>query len=378
MIYLDYAATTPVAREVLTVITQALQTNYANPSSSYQAGKHNRHLLNEARHQLKQYLQIDEGELYFTSGATESNNWAIISQANRARELGYGNHIVSTAIEHPSVLEVLRFLETQGYEITYLNPVEGQYEATHFIEASHEKTIGWVAMWINNELGTKLPIESIGTAARKYVQWFHVDAVQAFGQGPINLSLLQATSISASGHKLYAPKGIGLLYYHSWSKEMILQPLLHGGGQEKAMRSGTENLPYILGLVKAFELATTIDIKHFEELSNYLFEQLNAHQIDVERNGKHSLLSPAIINLYFPHLLASQLLIHLDLSGIAISAGSACSAGSLEVSHVLKAYYPQEDDRYQKSIRISFGKATTKEDIRQLVKVIKQLNERTK
>ncbi|MBF6625556.1 cysteine desulfurase family protein [Tuanshanicoccus lijuaniae] len=374
MIYLDYAATTPVDKRVSERIHQVLTTEFANPSSVYQAGKHQKHQLNQARNQLKQLLNAVDYDAYFTSGATESNNWAILSQAMKARSLNLGNHIVATAVEHPSVNSVLAYLETQGFEVTYLAPKKERFSAEQFIQASRKETIGWVAMWVNNELGTRLPIEAIGAAAREYVHWFHVDAVQALGYSMVDLSTIAVTSLSGSGHKFYAPKGIGFLLYQPWNPALTLSPLLHGGGQESGLRSGTENVPYILGMVHALELTKESDWQHSQDLSDYLFERLNALKIPYQRNGKDTV--PYIISLYFSDLLASQLLIQLDLAGIAVSAGSACSAGSLEVSHVLKAYYPNEEVRHHQTIRISLGRDTTKADINALVETINELQER--
>ncbi|MBD3948273.1 cysteine desulfurase [Tuanshanicoccus lijuaniae] len=374
MIYLDYAATTPVDKRVSERIHQVLTTEFANPSSVYQAGKHQKHQLNQARNQLKQLLNAVDYDAYFTSGATESNNWAILSQAMKARSLNLGNHIVATAVEHPSVNSVLAYLETQGFEVTYLAPKKERFSAEQFIQASRKETIGWVAMWVNNELGTRLPIEAIGAAAREYVHWFHVDAVQALGYSMVDLSTIAVTSLSGSGHKFYAPKGIGFLLYQPWNPALTLSPLLHGGGQESGLRSGTENVPYILGMVHALELTKESDWQHSQDLSDYLFERLNALKIPYQRNGKDTV--PYIISLYFSDLLASQLLIQLDLAGIAVSAGSACSAGSLEVSHVLKAYYPNEEARHHQTIRISLGRDTTKADINALVETINELQER--
>lgn len=376
MIYLDFAATTPVAPEVTTTIHEALQYQFANPSSIYQAGKKTKQLMTQARAQLKNLLDVTkDGQIYFTSGATEANNWALISQAMTARAKGYGQHIVSTAIEHPSVLNVLKYLETQGFNVTYLNPIAEKYSVEQFVEVTTANTIGWVAMAVNNEVGTQLPIQALSAKARQLVKWFHVDCVQLFHQGLHSLSELGATSYAISGHKLYAPKGIGLLLYQPWDNDLPLQSLIHGGGQEFKLRAGTENVPYILGLAKAFELLATQTPVQSEVLTNHLLAQLTEHQIEFERNGQDTV--PYIINLYFPKLLASQILIQMDLAGIAISAGSACSAGSLEVSHVLKAYYPQNTNRQTKSIRISLGHMTTQADIDAFVKQLIILSERT-
>ena len=376
MIYLDNAATTPVDPEVANVIHEALLENYYNPSSVYQAGKKNKHLINQARQQIKELIHLPKADLYFTSGATEANNWAILSQAMKAKALGYGHHIVATAIEHPSVLEVLKYLETQGFDITYLKPHALNFSVEQFIAATTPQTMGWVAMLVNNELGARLPIEVLGKIAKDHVKWFHVDAVQAFGHGKVDLEALNATSYSASGHKLGAPKGIGFLAYQPWDEKMTLQPLLYGGGQEAGLRSGTENLPYILGLTKAFELSNQANLDNVSELANYLMNQLNQKDIKFERNGAHQV--PYIVNLYFPNIDASQLLVQTDLANIAISAGSACSAGSLEVSHVLSAYYPNDDQRHHQSIRLSFGKQNTKEEIDTFIQQLINLKERTK
>lgn len=375
MIYLDNAATTPVDPDVAKVIHEALLENFYNPSSVYQPGKKNKHLINQAREQIKSLVNLPDADLYFTSGATEANNWAILSQAMKAKALGYGHHIVSTAIEHPSVLEVLKYLETQGFDVTYLNPQDLLYTADQFLAATTDRTIGWVAMLVNNELGSRLPIEDLSRVAKDHVKWFHVDAVQGFGHGKVDLGSLNATSYSASGHKLGAPKGIGFLAYQPWDEKMTLQPLLHGGGQEAGLRSGTENLPYILGMTKAFELASKVDSNTARELADYLMAQLDQKGIQFERNGENQV--PYIVNLYFPNIDASQLLVQTDLANVAISAGSACSAGSLEVSHVLKAYYPNDDNRHHQSIRISFGRQNTKEEIDTFIQQLINLKERT-
>lgn len=374
MIYLDYAATTPVEESVYQVVQKALKESFSNPSSSYQSGKKIKYLIQQARERILNQLNLSDRSLYFTSGATESNNWAIRIQAEKSKELGYGNHIVATSIEHPSVLNVLKYLETKGFEVTYLDPIDGNYEVDQFIKATTPQTSGWVCMWINNEIGTQLPVHSLGEIAPNYVKWYHVDAVQAMGYYANKFTDLQATSISISGHKIYAPKGIGALIYQPFHSNSLLVPLLWGGGQEHGLRSGTENTPYILGLDEAISHLNDEAFQQVVALEKYLLSRLEETSIQFERNGENTV--PYIINLYFPQLLASQLLIQLDLEGMAVSAGSACSSGSLLASPVLKAYYPADENRYTHSIRVSIGKLTTKDEIDNFIITLEKIHER--
>lgn len=380
MIYLDYAATTPVREEVVQTIQETLTHSFGNPSSTYRIGKASKHQLTMARAELARLLGVHESEVFFTSGATESNNWAIRSQAEQAFKLGKGNHIVASAIEHPSVMEVLQHLASQGFEITYLQPnADGQYRTQDYLAATTDQTIGWVAMAVNNEVGSLLPIQALGELAKEKDLWFHVDTVQAIGHLGWDYSQIPCTSFVGTGHKFYAPKGIGFLVYRPWSKEMRLQPLLHGGGQEAAKRSGTENLPYILGMVKGLSLLAeeaATNLEQHQALQDYLYAELTANNILYEVNGDSKERVPYINNIWLKDCLASQLLIRLDLAGVYISAGSACSAGSLTESHVLKAYYPGQTDRWQQSLRLSFGKDTNKAEIDAFIKEIKQFVER--
>ena len=380
MIYLDYAATTPVRDEVVQTIQEALIESFGNPSSTYRIGKSTKYLLTQARKSLANLLNVSEHDIFFTSGATESNNWAIRSQAELARKLGKGNHIIVSAIEHPSVMETLVFLEQEGFEITYIHPnSDGEVTAAAFVKATKDQTIGWVAMAVNNEVGSILPVFELGELAREKSLWFHVDAVQALGHLDWDYSELACTSFVGSGHKFYAPKGIGFMVYQPWDKQMKLTPLIFGGGQEANKRSGTENIPYVLGMVRALELlaeAKNSILEHHNDLQNYLYDQLNQHQIAFERNGNPKAKVPYIHNIWLKDLMASQLLILMDLAGIYISAGSACSAGSLTDSKILKAYYPETPERWSQSIRLSFGKESTKADIDKFIIQIKKFIER--
>lgn len=379
MVYLDNAATTPLRSEVLEVIQESLLEDFGNPSSTYRIGKSAKHKLIKARKQLAQLLNVDEKEIYFTSGATESNNWAIRSQAIKSRDLGEGNHIVTTAIEHPSVTNVTKYLETQGFDVTYIQPnEEGGITVQQFLDATTDSTIGWIAMLVNNEVGSILPVFELGEKASELGLWFHVDSVQAMGHLNIDYSQLKATTFVGTAHKFNGPKGVGFLVFRSLQDHNHLEPFIIGGGQENNMRSGTENLPYILGMVKALELASSesaVSTEHFKVLQQYLFELLDKHQIDYKINGDSNNRVPYINNLWFNGNIASQMLIKMDLDGVYISAGSACSAGSLTDSPILKAYYPSTPSRWNQSLRISFGYQTTKEDIDQFIQSIKKISE---
>ncbi|MGO4927243.1 cysteine desulfurase family protein [Fundicoccus sp. Sow4_D5] len=380
MIYLDYAATTPVREEVVQTIQEALINSFGNPSSTYRIGKASKHQLTLARAELARILGVHESEIFFTSGATESNNWALRSQAEQAFKLGKGNHIVSSAIEHPSVMEVLEYLAMSGFDITYVQPTaEGEITTEAYLAATTDQTIGWVAMAVNNEVGSLLPIQALGELAKAKDIWFHVDTVQAIGHLAWDFSQISCTSFVGTGHKFYAPKGIGFLVYRPWSNDMRLQALLHGGGQEADKRSGTENLPYILGMVKGLTLLANEaadNLERHQALQAYFYAELSANGIAYEVNGHPDERVPYINNIWLKDCLASQLLIMMDLAGVYISAGSACSAGSLTESNVLKAYYPGQSDRWKQSLRISFGKDTMKADIDTFIKHIKQFVER--
>ncbi|MGF3183526.1 cysteine desulfurase family protein [Facklamia sp. P12934] len=379
MIYFDYAATTPVDLRVQARISHALAESFGNPSATYKLGKASKNKLTLARRRLKELLKLDENaDLYFTSGATEAINWALRSQAVRARDLGLGNHIVTTAIEHSAVDKVLLDLENRGFEVSRIQPDSNQqFTLQQFIEASKETTIGWTAMAVNNEVGSQLPIQDLGQYAKQKGYWFHVDATQAVGYQPINPQNFPCSSFNGSGHKFYAPKGIGFLVYQAWNKEMTLDPLLLGGDQEYTKRSGTENLPYILGMVEALELMYQgyEELQgNFKELTAYFFQRLDEASINYQRNGDLNHHNNRIHSIWFKGKLASQLIIQMDMQDIYLSAGSACSAGSVKPSRILTAYYPDNPARWQESVRISFGRYTTKNEIDQLIEAIIKIN----
>lgn len=381
MIYLDYAATTPVDLVVQATIGHALAESYGNPSATYQLGKNVKTKLLQARQQLRDFLQVPEGgQVYFTSGATEAINWAITSQAHQARQLNKGNHIVTTSIEHSAVNKTLAQLEKQGFQVTRIqpNPETKQFSLDQFIQATTNQTIGWTAMAVNNETGSQLPIKELGLYAKEHDLWFHVDATQAVGYQSTSFEDLPCTSYCGSGHKFYAPKGIGFLVYQPWQENMPLEPLLVGGGQEYNMRAGTENIPYIIGMVQAVKLMDQLRTElqeTFQDLTQYFFQQLDQAGLDYQRNGDIKNHNHRIHNIWLKGQLASQVLIKLDLQEIYISAGSACSAGSIKPSRVLKAYYPDNEALWGQSLRISFGKYTTKKEIDSLVQALKDINQ---
>ena len=278
-IYLDYAATTPVRPEVVEAITSSLSQLYGNPSSTYQLGKSAKYALNQAREAIAKDLDLASAScLYFTSGATEANNWAIWSQAQSALAVGKARHLVALAVEHPSVDLALKRLEEQGWTISWIQPQDGESDQgliDQFLAASQEDTSGWVAMAVNNEVGAIYPIPGLAQEARQRGYFFHVDLVQGITKLPWQLDQI-ATSWSLSGHKLGGPKGIGLLYFQAWQDQPGLQPYLIGGGQEVGMRAGTENLAYIQGLAQAISSRSGAATSAFGKLGSLLLGGANS------------------------------------------------------------------------------------------------------
>lgn len=373
MIYLDNAATTPVHPQVIDRMVDVMQNYYANPSSTHQMGQVARRLLNQERQQLAEIFQVPPHEVYFTSGATEANNWALQSLSKNSS----GKHWVTTAIEHPANLEVLHQLRVQGYEITEISPqIDGTFAVDQFVNASKDTTIGWVAMAVNNETGAILPIQALGKKAQAMGLFFHVDAVQGFGKIEENWADLDFTTLSLSAHKFHGPKGVGTLIYRSSRKDQALSPLLLGGGQERGYRSGTENVSGIVGFGEAIRRISPEKIVQGQALSDYLYQLLNGADIDYQINGDPTQKSAFIHHLWIRGLPSEMLLIQLDLAGIAVSAGSACSSGSLLPSRVLTSYYPGEDQRLRESIRVSFGYQTSPSDIEKFVQTLTEIIER--
>ncbi|MFX4305645.1 cysteine desulfurase [Exiguobacterium sp. A1_3_1] len=351
MNYFDHSATTPMRPEVLEAMTPYLLEQYGNPSSVHAAGRSARAAIDKARRQIAQELNAKPTELIFTSGGTESDNYAIFGAAEAAREKG--RHLITTRFEHHAVLHAFEELEKQGYDVTYLDvPTTGVVSLTALQEAVREDTTLVSIMFGNNEVGTIQPIAAFGQFLRERGILFHTDAVQVFGKQAIDVEALQVDLLSASGHKINGPKGIGLLYVRTGVK---LAPQTFGGEQERKRRAGTENVPGIVGLAKALELMIAERDQqqdHIKQLRSVLLTRLDESGVTYEVNGVEGL--PNVLNLYFPRIEIEPFLIMLDMRQMAVSSGSACTAGSVEPSHVLSAMYG-EDERTRASVRISFG-----------------------
>ncbi|MBF8152349.1 cysteine desulfurase [Exiguobacterium sp. TBG-PICH-001] len=351
MNYFDHSATTPMRPEVLEAMTPYLLEQYGNPSSVHAAGRSARAAIDKARRQIAQELNAKPTELIFTSGGTESDNYAIFGAAEAAREKG--RHLITTRFEHHAVLHAFEELEKQCYDVTYLDvPSTGVVSMAALQEAVREDTTLVSIMFGNNEVGTIQPIAAFGQFLRERGILFHTDAVQVFGKQAIDVEALQVDLLSASGHKINGPKGIGLLYVRTGVK---LAPQTFGGEQERKRRAGTENVPGIVGLAKALELMIAEREQqqdHIKQLRSVLLTRLDESGVTYEVNGVEGL--PNVLNLYFPQIEIEPFLIMLDMRQMAVSSGSACTAGSVEPSHVLSAMYG-ENERTRASVRISFG-----------------------
>lgn len=377
MIYLDHAATSPLSSEALLAMEQVLRTNYGNPSSMHQAGRMARNELTRSRELLARLLGAGTRDLYFTSGATEANNWAIRAAATLAGEQGR-RHLVTTSIEHPSVLAVFEALEHEGFDVTYL-PADGDgVISLDVFEAALRADTGFVSIHAtNNEIGSIQPIDELAGICDERDILFHTDAVQAIAQHRINWREHPADFLTLSAHKFGGPKGTGLLLARSerGPRAKELAPLILGGRQERGRRAGTENLAGIAGMAAALEAAYARLAEaplHYDDLSQVFREALAAEAIDYRVHGAvgdASRHQASILNLYFPDIEGQTLLLLLDRQGLAVSLGSACEAGSSEASHVLLALGLAEDEA-SSSIRVSFGPETTEESVREAARII--------
>lgn len=375
-VYLDNAATTPMAPEVIKTMTEEMKHSWGNASTGYSYGRHSKLVMENSRHVIAQSINADDNEIVFTSGGTESDNTAIIQTALARQQLG--KYIITTAIEHEAVLKPLHFLEQHGFEVTYLPVNEyGEISLDDFKKALRDDTILVTIMTGNNEVGSRMPIHEIGEILKDHQAWFHTDAVQAYGLLPIDVKRDHIDMLSTSAHKLNGPKMIGFLY----RRDGINFPsLIKGGDQETKRRAGTENVPAIAAFAKAVELDNPAEKQRRQE-RYYHFKQKIVHSlrdagVDFEVNGK---LDPDglnhVLNLWFKGISTYVMQTDLDLAGIAVSGGSACTAGSIEPSHVLTAMYGKNSPRISQSIRISFGAMNTEEDIDKLIAaVIKIVN----
>ncbi|MFA5221076.1 MAG: cysteine desulfurase NifS [Methanoregula sp.] len=361
IIYMDHSATTPVKKEVVDVMIPYFTTHFGNPSSIYGIARESKTAIDTARAQVAQALGADPDEIYFTSGGSESDNWAIkgVAFANRKR----GNHIITTSIEHHAVLHTCQFLEKEGFEVTYL-PVDkyGLVDPAVLENAITDKTILISIMYANNEIGTIEPIAQLGAIARKHNIYFHTDAVQAIGNVQIKVNEQNIDLLSLSAHKFYGPKGVGALYIR---KGVRIVNLIHGGGQERKRRAGTENIAGIVGLGKAIELATADIPAHnarIEAMRDRLIKNVLEKIPHTRLNGHPTLRLPGNFNISFEFIEGESMLLWLDDEGICASTGSACTSGSLEPSHVLLATgLPVEVSHG--SLRLTLGDANTDKDV---------------
>ncbi len=376
-IYLDNNATTKTDEEVVKAMMPYLLENYGNPSSIYKIGRENRRAVEESREKVAQILNCDTNEIYFTSGGSESDNTAI-------RGIAYsyikkGNHIITSKIEHPAVLETCKQLEKEGFEVTYISVKEnGIIDLEELKKAIKPTTTLITIMFANNEIGTIQPIEEIGKIAKENNIIFHTDAVQAVGNIKIDVKQLNIDSLSLSAHKFYGPKGIGVLYV---KKGVQFNKFINGGHQERNKRAGTENVAGIVGLAKAIELAYQNLEEHnnkIKELRDYYINQVKEKIPYIKINGDLDKRLPGNVNISFRFIEGESLLLNLDLKGICASSGSACTSGSLDPSHVLLAIGLPHEIAHG-SLRISIGKYNTKEEIdyvvENLVEIVNRLRE---
>lgn len=359
LIYMDNAATTSVRPEVLEAMMPYFTQYYGNASSIHSFGRNARRALENARKQVAAALGCEPREVYFTAGGSESDNWAIRCAVGAKQ----GKHIITSSIEHHAVLHTCEYMEKQGYEVTYL-PVDeyGRVSVESVKNAIRPDTVLITIMAANNEIGTLQPIAEIGQLAKEHGILFHTDAVQAVGAVPIDVKAWNVDMLSLSGHKLHAPKGIGALYVR---KGVRISNLIFGGAQERGLRAGTENLPGIVGLGKAIELATA-ELPEYTRrvtaLRDQLIDGILAKIPDVCLNGHRTERLPGNVNVSVRYVEGEALLMRLDLAGVAASSGSACTSGSLDPSHVLLAIGLPHEIAHG-SLRLSLGNDTTQEDV---------------
>lgn len=371
-IYMDHSATTPVAPEVLEAMLPYFRERYGNASSLHEFGREARDAVEGAREKLASLIGASPEEIYFTSGGTESDNLALKGVALSGR----GRHIITTSIEHPAVLEVCRSLERMGFEVTYI-PVDdkGIVDPAEIERAIRDDTVLISVMHANNEIGTIQPVESIAEIASERDILLHTDAVQTVGKIPVNVDRLGVDLLSVSAHKFYGPKGVGALYVRKGTR---IESIIQGGGHERGLRSGTENVPGIVGMGRAAELASEMMEREAERLTA-LRDRLKRFVLsnidDSWLNGHPTKRLPINLNFGFGRVEGESLLLYLDSKGIAVSTGSACSSKKLEPSHVLRAI-GLDPVRCHGSLRITLGRDNTREDVDYAGECIREAVER--
>lgn len=374
VIYFDNAATTKVYPEAVEAMKPFSEELYGNPSSVHSFGRQTKGYLDNARKKVAELLGANDKEIYFTSGATEANNWAILGAVDKLK--AKGKHIITSAIEHHAVLHVCEKLEKAGYDVTYL-PVDeyGIVSMDDVREAIRPDTILITVMYANNEIGTIQPIEAIGALAREKGIVFHTDAVQVVGKLPVDLKTLPVDMLSLSAHKFHGPKGVGALYI---KKGVKITNLLEGGGQERNKRPGTENITGIVGLSKALEIATSrmaVEEEKVLALREYLIDEVEKRVPHVRLNGHREKRIAGNANISFSFIEGESMLLALDMYGICGSSGSACTSGSLDPSHVLLGIGLKHETAHG-SLRLSLSEFNTKEEIDYFLQVIPSVIER--
>lgn len=373
-VYFDHSATTPVDAEVAKVVMEYMTEKFGNPSSIHAFGREVRKAVEESREKVAALIGASSKEIFFTSGGTEADNWALkgIAAANRKK----GNHIITSSVEHHAILHTCEYLEKQGFSITYL-PVDenARVNIEDVKNAITDQTILISVMFANNEVGTIQPIKEIGKLAREREIYFHTDAVQAVGHYPIDVDEYNIDLLTMAGHKFYGPKGVGALYIRRGVK---IAPVQQGGAQERTMRAGTENVSGIVGLGKAAEIAKNNmekEIAHVCGLKDMLIKGIIEKVPNIKLNGHPELRMPGNVNFSFLYVEGESLLLNLDLKGIAASSGSACTSGSLDPSHVLLAMGLTHEVAHG-SLRLSLGRYNTKEDVSYCLEILPEIVER--
>lgn len=377
-IYLDHAATSRTHPEVVEKMIPYMTEAFGNPSSIHFYGRQARHAVDEARRTCARSINANPNEIIFTSGGTEADNLALLGTARANRNKG--NHIITTVIEHHAILHTCHVLEREGFEVTYL-PVDetGRIRTADVKAALTDNTILVSVMFGNNEVGTVQPIAEIGTLLQDHHAYFHTDAVQAYGVTAIDVKEIGIDLLSISAHKINGPKGVGFLYAGGHVK---FEPLLTGGEQERKRRAGTENVPGVVGLQHAVLLAEQSREQknaQYEEFKDIMVSVFQKEDITFEVNGNLEYRLPHVLNVSFTGMNIETFLMSLDLAGIAVSSGSACTAGSIDPSHVLVAMFGKGSDQIRSSVRFSFGLGNTKEQVEkaayETVKIVKRLTQ---
>lgn len=382
-IYLDNAATTPMSPKVIDVITDEMKNDFGNASSTYELGRKARNVIDRARHQIAKSINAKDGEIIFTSGGSESNNTAIFGTAYSRNNIG--KKIITTKIEHPSVLNPMRRLEHEGYNVVYLDVDKtGHISLDQLKHELTPETILVSIMAVNNEVGTIMPLKKIGEMVKNSNAYFHVDNVQGMGTIDIDVKAMNIDFLSVSAHKINGPKFLGFLYENS---DINIPNLVLGGEQETKRRAGTENVPGIAGFGEAVKELSEIGHdslqKKYAHFQNIILKALNDNHVDYEINGGYGPgYSHHVLNLWIKGVSTTSMQTNLDLNGYAVSGGSACTAGSLEPSHVLIACFGADSPRINESIRISFGRYNTAEEVKsfaqELVKIAKRIQSKNK